>query len=377
MKSKLPNTTTSIFATMSQLSAQHDALNMSQGFPSFTAAQELKELHQQAIATDHNQYAPMKGLPVLRQRISQLIEQQHGAIYDPEKEICVTVGATQAIFTAIQCAIHPGDEVILLTPAYDCYDPAVTLAGGKIVTVPLELPGFDPDWQRVKEAVTSRTRMIIINSPHNPSGSILSRADMQELENIVVNHDLLVLSDEVYEHMVFDQAEHESAARYEGLRERSFITGSFGKTFHVTGWKLGYCIAPDHMMAQFYKVHQQVVFCVNHPSQVAVAQYIMQSTNYTQVSTFYERKRDLFLSLIKESNFKFTPTRSTYFQLLDYSDITNQADTKFARHLTIEHKIASIPISVFMNGSDPKMLRFCFAKEDHELIQAAKILNSI
>ncbi len=377
MKSKLPHTTPSIFATMSQLAAQYDALNMSQGFPSFAASQELKKLHQQAIAEDHNQYAPMQGLPELRQQISTMMQELHGSSYNPDKNICLTVGATQAIFTAIQSVIHHGDEVIILTPAYDCYAPAVKIAGGRVVEVPLEIPSFKPDWQRVKDAVTHRTRMVIINSPHNPTGAVLSKNDMLELQEIIVQNDLLLLSDEVYEHMVFDGATHYSAARFEALQERSFITGSFGKTFHVTGWKMGYCLAPDYLMKEFLKVHQNVVFCVNRPTQVAISQYLQEPEHYLNLSRFYQRKRDLFLNLIKDSKFSFEPTKSTYFQLLDYSAISDEDDTIFAKRLTRENKIASIPISVFMNGTDPKMLRFCFAKEDRELVTAAGILNGL
>jgi methionine aminotransferase len=377
MKSKLPNTTTSIFATMSQLAAQEGALNMSQGFPSFPAAEELKKLHAESIMADQNQYASMMGLPELRQQISIVTQEQHGAFYNPDNEICLTAGATQGIYTIIQSVVHPGDEVIILTPAYDCYAPSIELAGGKVIEVQMNLPDFTPDWQRVKEAITPRTRMIVINSPHNPSGNLLTETDMLELQKLVVENDLLLLSDEVYEHIVFDNDRHLSAARFEGLRDRSFITGSFGKTFHVTGWKMGYCLAPAHLMQEFLKVHQQVVFCVNRPVQHAIFQHLQKPKNYLELGKFYQRKRDLFLNLIADSKFKFTPTQGSYFQLLDYSDVSDLGDLAFAKAMTRDHKLASIPISVFMNGRDPNMLRFCFAKEDHELISAAQILNGL
>ncbi len=375
--SKLPHAVPSIFAQMSQLAAQHGALNLSQGFPSFNAATELKNLAANAIMEDHNQYAPMMGIPSLRIAISRMIQEEHGAMYHPDQEICITNGATQAIFTALQATIFKGDEVIIFTPAYDCYEPAITLAGGVPVPIPMSLPDFKIDWDLVKKAITSRTKMIVINSPHNPSGTLLTDEDMVQLESIVTHHNLYVLSDEVYEHMVFDDHQHNSACRYLGLKERSFITGSFGKTFHVTGWKLGYCLAPASMMHEFVKVHQQVVFCVTRPLQHATAQYLQTPSHYRDLRQFYQRKRDLFLQLIENSNFAFKPTQSSYFQLLDYSAISDDGNIAFAKALTINHKIASIPISVFMQGKDPKMLRFCFAKTDEELVAAAKILNEL
>ncbi|WP_339686456.1 methionine aminotransferase [uncultured Nonlabens sp.] len=377
MISKLPKVTDSIFTIMSRLSHEHNALNLSQGFPNFPADPILKDLVVKAIQDDKNQYAPMPGLMSLRVGISNMTQQQHHAFYHPENEICLTAGATQGIFCAIQAMVHAGDEVILFTPAYDCYEPAIQLAGGKVVPIAMTLPDFRMDWQEVRDKITAKTKMIVINTPHNPSGNMLTHEDMEELQEIVVNNNLLLLSDEVYEHISFDGREHLSAARYEGLRDRSFITGSFGKTFHVTGWKMGFCLAPQHLMKEFYKVHQYVVFCVNHPVQDAIAHYIQEPHRYRELGAFYQRKRDLFLNLIKDSKFTFTPAHGSYFQLLDYSTITKEPDVDFARRLTIEYKIASIPISVFMNGKDPKMLRFCFAKKDEEIIAAAKILNSL
>ena len=377
MISKLPKVTDSIFTTMSRLSHEQNALNLSQGFPNFPADPILKDLLVRAIQEDKNQYAPMPGLMSLRVAISNMTQQQHHAFYHPESEICLTAGATQGIFSAIQAMVHSGDEVILFTPAYDCYEPAIQLAGGKVVPIAMTLPEFRMDWQEVRDKITAKTKMILINTPHNPSGNMLTHEDMEELQEIVVNNNLLLLSDEVYEHISFDGREHLSAARYEGLRDRSFITGSFGKTFHVTGWKMGFCLAPKHLMKEFYKVHQYVVYCVNHPVQDAIAHYIQEPHRYQELGAFYQRKRDLFLNLIKDSKFTFTPAHGSYFQLLDYSTITKEPDVDFARRLTIEYKIASVPISVFMNGKDPKMLRFCFAKKDEEIIAAAKILNSL
>ncbi len=377
MISKLPKVTDSIFTTMSALSHKHNAINLSQGFPNFPVDPILKELISKAIQDDKNQYAPMAGLISLRAAISNMTQLQHNALYHPENEICLTAGATQGIFTAIQAVIHSGDEVIIFTPAYDCYAPAIKLAGGNVIEIAMKLPEFTIDWQEVEDKITSKTRMIMINSPHNPSGNILSHKDMLTLQEIVVKNNILLISDEVYEHITYDGKEHLSAARYEGLRERSFITGSFGKTFHVTGWKMGYCLAPKHLMEEFYKVHQFVVYCVNHPVQDAIAQYLSKPDRYTSLGAFYQKKRDLFLRLIQDSKFKFRPSHGSYFQLLDFSSLTNEKDVDFARRLTIDHKIASIPISVFMNHKDPKMLRFCFAKEDQELIKAAKILNSL
>lgn len=377
LTSKLPDVTNSIFTVMSTLAQQHGALNMSQGFPSFKTDPVLKEMLQQAIQANKNQYAPMQGIFSLRAAISVMTQQVHNTFYNPENEICLTAGATQAIFTAIQVTVHAGDEVILFTPAYDCYEPAIKLAGGKAVPIALSLPDFKVDWQQVEDAVTPKTRMILINSPHNPSGVMWSHDDMLELEKIAVAHDIFVLSDEVYEFMTFDNRTHYSACRYPGLKERSFVIGSFGKTFHVTGWKMGYCQAPEALMKEFYKVHQYIIFCVNHPVQDALAHYLENPSRYLDLKTFYRRKRDLFLNLIERSRFTFTPAQGSYFQLLDYSAISQEADIDFAHTLTIENKIASIPVSVFMENKDTRLLRFCFAKEDDELIKAATILNAL
>ncbi|WP_342747842.1 methionine aminotransferase [Nonlabens arenilitoris] len=377
MNSKLPNTKESIFSTMSALARHSNALNLSQGFPSFPVDPILKELHTNAVNNGYNQYAPMPGISVLRESISIITNKLHSAIYNPATEICITAGATQAIYTAIQAVIHPGDEVIVFTPAYDSYVPAIQMAGGIAIEIPMTLPDFKIDWEVVNDHINNKTAMIMINSPHNPSGTMLSHQDMLQLERLSIRYDLIVLSDEVYEHITFDQNKHLSAARYPELKKRSFITASYGKTFHITGWKTGYCLAPEHLMKEFYKVHQFLVFSINHPAQIAIANYLKEENRYLDLGAFYQRKRDLFLNSIHGSKFSFQPTQGTYFQLLDYTNITDENDVDFAKRLTKEHKIAAIPISVFMNGKDPKMLRFCFAKEDHEIITAAQILNSL
>lgn len=373
--SKLPGDHTSIFAIMSQLAHQYDAVNLSQGFPDFPVDERLKGLLIDAIQNGHNQYAHPLGVPKLRTAIAAKIEAQQGRKYDIESEITVTAGATQAIYGFIAATIHTGDEAIILTPAYDCYAPTIQFHGGKVRAVPLD-EHYKVDWDRVEEAITSRTRLIITNSPHNPSGKVFTEGDMQQLQRLVVENDLFHLSDEVYGDMVFDGRQHLSAARYDGLAERSFITGSFGKTFHVTGWKVGYGLAPEKLTKEFRKVHQNMVFCINHPAQQAIGGYLADPDSYNGISKMYEQKRDFFLSLIKNSKFQFTPTEGTYFQLLDYSAVSDMGDIAFAKAMTENHRLASIPISVFMDGRDPRQLRFCFAKEDEVLIKAAEILNS-
>ncbi|MEM9022659.1 MAG: methionine aminotransferase, partial [Bacteroidota bacterium] len=296
----------------------------------------------------------------------------------PEGEITVTAGATQAIFTAIMAMIKEEDEVIIFTPAYDCYAPAVNLAGGKPVYVQLKTPDFCIDWNEVKKVVNRKTRLIIINTPHNPTGSVLTTEDMQQLENITNNNDIMILSDEVYEHIVFDQQQHQSLSRFPGLRERCFVVSSFGKTFHNTGWKTGYCLAPSNLMAEFRKVHQYNVFTANTPIQVALAGFLKDPNHYLGLNAFYQEKRDRFVQLLQGSRFKIKPSAGTYFQLLDYSAITDERDTEFAERLTREAGIASIPVSVFYhNPEDNKMLRFCFAKADETLEKAAEILCRI
>ncbi|MGB1037359.1 MAG: methionine aminotransferase [Bacteroidia bacterium] len=378
MKSKLPQTTDSIFAVMSKMAADYGAINLSQGFPNFESDPKLMELVTIAMKEGHNQYAPMPGNPTLREVISHKTLTLHGRKYNPATEVTVTAGATQAIFTAIAAVVEAGDEVIIFTPAYDCYNPTIRLFGGKTVSVQLEAPYYKVDWDRVASKVSSRTKLIIINTPHNPTGVIWSEEDMLELQRIVTAHDLYVISDEVYEHIIFDGETHQSVAKFAKLGDRSFITASFGKTFHNTGWKLGYCIAPQSMMTEFRKVHQYNVFSVNSAMQQALSIYLQKSENYLGLPDFYQQKRDYFLDLIADSRFKVLPSKGTYFQMLDYSDISNEHDVKFAERLTQEHKLATIPTSVFnANGEDYKQIRVCFAKTEETLKQASDILNKI
>lgn len=376
--SKIPQTGTTIFTVMSALAAQHKAINLSQGFPDFESSAELIELVSEAMKKGYNQYAPMAGVLSLREILSEKIASLHGANYHPESEITVTAGATQAIFTIISAFVKPGEEVIVFKPAYDCYEPAIQLNGGKVVSVQLQAPDFAVDWKHVKSLIGSKTRMVIINTPNNPSGTVFSENDMRQLESILRDTDMVLLSDEVYEHLVFDGKQHQSAARFPGLKERAFIVSSFGKTFHNTGWKVGYCVAPTALMHIFRQVHQFNVFCVNHPVQIALAEYLKRPENYLYLDEFYQQKRDFFTSQIESSRFKVLPCQGTYFQLLDYSAITDEKDTDFAVRLTKERGLASIPVSVFNEHQlDQKILRFCFAKKERTLLEATEILNAI
>ena len=376
-RSKLPNQQTTIFTVMSKMAADHGALNLSQGFPNFPSDPVLLEAVAKAMRDGYNQYAPMQGDLGLRERIVEKTQSLYGKRYDVASEVTVTAGATQAIFTAIAATICQRDEVIIFTPAYDCYEPAIRLFGG--ISKPIQLcpPLFRPDWDEVAKSITTKTKMIIFNTPHNPSGMLFTEEDMLQLQILVVKHDLLVISDEVYEHIVFDGATHQSAASYEELAKHSFITASFGKTFHNTGWKMGYCLAPKPLMKEFQKVHQYNVFCVNHPVQKGLASYLENPNHYLGLSAFYEEKRDYFLESIKHSRFKYHPSKGTYFQLLDYSEITSEGDVAFAERLTKHFKLATIPTSVFnKNQEDFKLLRICFAKTNETLEQAATILKS-
>ncbi len=376
--SKLPHVAESIFSIMGKMAREFEAINLSQGFPNFPSDPALIALVEKAMADGYNQYAPMAGDFELRMQISKKIEKTHGRFYNPETEITLTAGATQAIFTAIAATINKDDQVIIFTPAYDCYAPTVELFGGKIIPCQLKPPFYKVDWQRVKEKISPKTQMIIINTPHNPSGTIFSVEDMLQLQDLAVDNDILVLSDEVYEHIIFDGKVHESAARFSKLASRSFIMASFGKTFHNTGWKMGYCAAPEKLMKEFQKVHQFVVFCVNHPIQKAFATYLKNEETYLHLSDFYQQKRDLFIHLLKGSHFKLIPAEGTYFQLLDFSDLSDKSDVDFSERLLKEHGIASIPTSVFNEGGqDFKQIRICFAKTDETLAKAAAILKNI
>ena len=378
IKSKLPKVGTTIFSVMSQLAQENNAINLSQGFPDFESSAELTELVSQAMKKGLNQYAPMPGIMELREQIAIKTERLYGVAYHPASEITITSGATQAIYTAIAATISEGDEVLIFTPAYDCYEPAIELNGGRTVFVQLHAPDYRVNWDQVKKLINQRTKMIIINTPHNPTGTVLEEEDMLALEKIVSNTDILLISDEVYEHIIFDGKQHQSSSKYPGLAERSFIISSFGKTFHNTGWKMGYCLAPKNLMVEFRKAHQFIVFSANTPVQYALAEYLKNENNYLNLNTFYQSKRDLFTSLIQDSRFKILPSAGTYFQLLSFKGITDQSDTDFAIELTEKHKIASIPVSVFYHQKiDEKILRFCVAKKEETLEQAAKILNTI
>lgn len=376
--SKLPNVGTTIFSVMSALANKHDAINLSQGFPNFKSDEKLMELVTKAMHLGFNQYAPMPGNLNLCEAIAKKFDLLYGTSYHPETEITVTAGATQAIFTIISAFVKQEDEVIIFRPAYDCYEPAIELHGGKTISIQLDAPLYEINWNVVKGKINSKTKMIIVNTPQNPSGSIFSEKDMYKLQELTKNTNIIVLSDEVYEHIIFDYEKHQSACLFPDLKSRSFITASFGKTFHNTGWKMGYCCAPKELMIEFRKVHQFNVFSVNHPMQKGLADYLQEPSHYLELSAFYQEKRDLFLHLIKDSRFKYIPAKGTYFQILDFSEITTENDVDFAKHLTIEKGLASIPLSVFNdNNKDDKVLRFCFAKTESTLKKAAEILNSI
>lgn len=376
--SKLPQTGTSVFAVMTQLAREHNAINLSQGFPDFPVSEKLIELVAMHMRKGNNQYAPMPGLPLLRERIAEKTEILYGAKYNPDTEITVTAGATQAIFTAISAFIREEDEVIVFEPAYDSYVPAIKLNGGVPIVSQLRLPDYRIIWDEVKKLVSSRTKMIIINSPHNPSGSILSTSDMDELERLTRNTGILILSDEVYEHIIFDGKKHESVCSYPGLAERSLVACSFGKTFHATGWKTGYCLAPENLMKEFRKSHQFIVFCSNTPVQHALADYLEDPANYHGLSDFYEQKRDFFINALKGSRFDLIPASGTYFQLLNYSKISEEDEMTFAQRLTSEFKVAGVPTSSFYSKTaNNGMLRFCFAKSEETLEKAAEILCKI
>ncbi|WP_418636288.1 methionine aminotransferase [Winogradskyella sp.] len=376
--SKLPNVGTTIFTVMSALAKEHHALNLSQGFPNYPSSQKLNDFVTNAMNNGYNQYAPMAGNLELRMAIAHKYELLYNSSYHPEKEITVTAGATQAIYTIISAFVRTNDEVIIFKPAYDCYEPAVEINGGQTIPIQLSAPNYKVNWEEVASKISSQTKMIIINSPHNPSGTIWSKEDMLQLQKLTNNTNIIVLSDEVYEHIVFDDAQHQSACLFEDLKQRSFITASFGKTFHNTGWKIGYCCAPEILMSEFRKVHQFNVFSVHHPSQKGISDYMQDSKTYLGLNAFFQQKRDLFLNLISESRFKFQPSQGTYFQVLDYSKITDDYDVDFAKRLTRDFKIAAIPLSVFNdNGKDDKVLRFCFAKTDDTLIRASEILCKI
>lgn len=378
LKTKLPAVGTTIFTVMSALATEHKAVNLGQGFPDFDCDPKLVGAVNQAMTAGLNQYPPMIGVPVLREAISAKLIALHGKEYNANTEITITAGATQAIITAILAIVHPGDEVIVLEPCYDSYVPNIELAGGIVVRVPLTPGTFRPDFDKISAAITPKTRAIIINSPHNPSATIWSREDMLKLQEVLAPTDVLLISDEVYEHMVYDDQEHQSAARFPGLAARSFIVSSFGKTYHVTGWKVGFVAAPAALTAEFRKVHQFNVFTVNTPVQYGLASYMADAQPYLTLPAFYQRKRDLFEAGLAHTKFKILPTTGSYFQCVDISDVSDLSEAEFCKWLTTEIGVAAIPLSAFYgNGFDQRIVRFCFAKKDETLNLALEKLKRL
>jgi methionine aminotransferase len=374
--SRLPDVGTSIFTVMSRMALEHGAINLSQGFPDFQIDETIIHLVHKYMLEGNNQYAPMPGTPALRQVIAETIQQTYRQRVDPETSITITPGATEAIFSAITAFISPGDEVILFDPAYDSYGPSIRLNGGVPIPLNLSFPDFSIDWNLVRSRLTPRTRMIIINTPHNPSGAVLGENDLKELEEIAERNNLLVVSDEVYERLIYDDHVHQSVLRYPGLAGRSMAVFSFGKTFHATGWKVGYVVAPEHLTREIRKAHQFITFSVNTPVQLALAEYMQTPAHYESLGKFYQRKRDFFLKQIKGSSFEPLNCDGSYFQLLSYRAIADTPDAKMAEMLTKEYKVASIPVSVFYHDkTDNRILRFCFAKKEETLERAAAILR--
>jgi len=377
-KSRLPDVPTSIFTIMSKMALDHGAINLSQGFPDFSIDREIIDNVHRFMKEDNNQYAPMPGTPSLRKAIADVVQQTYGRTVNPETEITITAGATEGLYSVITAFVSPGEEVIVFDPSYDSYDPSIRLSGGIPIHINLTYPGFTIDWDLVRSKISSRTRMIIINTPHNPCGTVLSENDLKELEKIVVKHNLFVLSDEVYERLIFDGNQHQSVLRYPGLSSNSFAVFSFGKTFHATGWKCGYVVASEPLTAELRKTHQFVVFSVNTPMQLAVAEYLKDPDHYQNLGKFYQQKRDFFLAQIKGSSFKPLPCQGSYFQILSYEGMSRKADHLLAEEFTKEKKVASIPISVFyQDKTDNHLLRFCFAKREETLEKACEILRKI
>jgi methionine transaminase len=378
LESKLPSVGTTIFTVMSRLAADLDAINLSQGFPDFDCDPALIDAVAKHMRAGRNQYAPMQGVPALRQAIARKYDAFYGRQYDPETEVTVTSGGTEAIFDAVAAIIRTGDEVIVLEPCYDSYVPAIELSGGTPIVVSLRFPDYAVPWDALRKAITPRTRMIMLNSPHNPTGAVLTKDDIAQLRASISGTDIVIVSDEVYEHIIFDGIRHESMARDDELAARSFIVGSFGKTYHTTGWKVGYTVAPSALMAEFRKVHQFVTFATNTPVQYAIADFLAEGRGLRELAPFYQAKRDLFLRLMAGSRFRPLPCRGSYFQLMDYSAISDEADADFAIRITKEHGVASIPTSPFLYRQQaPKVVRFCFAKKDETLEKAAERLRKV
>jgi methionine aminotransferase len=376
IETKLPKVGTTIFSVMSQLAMEHKAVNLGQGFPDFEPPQGLRDALSRAMNEGRNQYAPMHGTPALREQIALKTERLYGRKIDVDTDITVTSGATEAIFAAIAAVVRAGEEVIVFDPAYDCYEPAINLQGARAVHIPLTLPTFAIDWQQVRDAVTPKTRMILINSPHNPSGAVLSSADLEELAAIVRETRIVVVSDEVYEHIVYDGAQHESVLRHPELALRSFVVSSFGKTYHCTGWKVGYAVAPAALTAEFRKVHQYLTFCTFHPAQAAFAEFMASSPeHYLELPAFYQEKRDLFRALLAPSRLKLLDVPGGYFQLVDYSAIRDEDDLPFSRWLVERGGVAAVPLTPFYESAPgTRLLRLCFAKSDATMEAAAERL---
>ena len=376
--SKLPGTSTTIFTVMSQLAAEHNAINLSQGFPDYDCDPQLIEFVTEAMKNGQNQYAPMAGIPVLRELIADKVNNLYGSSYSPDTEVTVTAGGTEAIFTALTACINPGDEVIIFEPAYDCYAPVIKMLGGLVKPYEMAPPDYKIDWEMVKKLFTANTKMIILNSPHNPTGAILHETDIEALIKLTKNSDILILSDEVYEHLIYDNETHRSMALYPELRERAFIVASFGKLLHTTGWKTGYCLAPENLMKEFRKVHQFNVFSVNTPMQAGIANYLKNPDTYTGLSAFFQEKRDLFRSLMSQTKFKLLPCNGSYFQCVTYSGISDESDTAIAQRLIKDYGVASIPVSAFyIRNTDHHVLRFCFAKKQDTLEKAVERLMKL
>lgn len=379
LNSKLPGTGTTIFTVMSELAHDEGAINLSQGYPDFDCPAELSDRIVHYVRSGYNQYGPMAGVPQLREVVSEKLQECYGIQTDADSQVTITPGATEALFVAISCVIHPGEEAIILDPAYDTYDPAVRLNGGLPVHVPLRVDDFSVDWQAVADHISDRTRLIITNTPHNPTGAVWTASDIAELATLQRKHDLYVVADEVYEHILFDGAQHESLVRHPEIFERGFVVSSFGKTLHATGWRIGLCVAPAKLMAEFRRIHQFVNFSTNAPMQYGIADFLRDHPeHYRALGSFYEAKRDLFAELLEPSRFSLVPSKGTYFQLLDYSDISDEMDTALAVRLTRDIKVASVPMSVFCKQPlNARVLRFCFAKHDDTLREAARRLCAL
>ncbi len=378
IRSKLPDVGTTIFTVMSRMAADCGAINLSQGFPDFPVDKKLTGLVSRYMDEGYNQYAPMAGLPELLDAVAAVVNRTYGYDPDPEKEITITAGATEALFSSIAAFVHPGEEVIIFDPSYDAYDPAVQLCGGRPVRITLRPPDFAIDWDLVEKSITPKTRMIMINTPHNPTGMTYTPGDLRELERIALKHGLIVLSDEAYERIIFDDERHEGILHYPGLRSQSIAVFSFGKTFHATGWKVGYTVAPPHLTNEIRRTHQFITFSINTAIQKALSEYLKDADHYDNIGSFYQKKRDLFLEQLRGSSFEPIPSRGTYFQLVSYRALSDKSEMDMAVEMTQKHKVACIPVSVFYEQQlNQQLLRFCFAKKDETLEEAGRILRTL